>query len=110
MKATAGSFRVHPSPGRWIGYAILGAFAIVSLGPIWIAVKTALSDSRTLFSGAGSFLPTDLTLFNIQRVLGLANPADPRLAQTSFGKIDLFRALANSVCGGFREKQSRHKN
>jgi ABC-type Fe3+ transport system permease subunit len=72
MKATAESFRVHPSPGRWIGYAILGAFAIVSLGPIWIAVKTALSDSRTLFSGAGSFLPTDLTLFNIQRVLGLA--------------------------------------
>ena len=72
MKAIAESFRLHSSPGRWIGYAILGVFAIVSLGPIWIAVKTALSDSRTLFSGAGSFLPTDLTLFNIQRVLGLA--------------------------------------
>jgi multiple sugar transport system permease protein len=97
MKAIAESFRVHSSPGRWIGYAILGVFAIVSLGPIWIAVKTALSDSRTLFSGAGSFLPTDLTLFNIQRVLGLANPADPRLGQTSFGKIDFFRALANSA-------------
>jgi multiple sugar transport system permease protein len=97
MKAIAESFRLHSSPGRWIGYAILGVFAIVSLGPIWIAVKTALSDSRTLFSGAGSFLPTDLTLFNIQRVLGLANPADPRLGQTSFGKIDFFRALANSA-------------
>ena len=97
MKAAVRSFRAPLKPGRWIGYAILVVFVIISLGPIWIAVKTALSDSRTLFSGAGSFLPTDLTLFNIQRVLGLANPADPRLGQTSFGKIDFFRALANSA-------------
>src|ERR1700751_1156588 len=97
MKATVRSFRASLKPGRWIGYAILAVFAIISLGPIWIAVKTALSDSRTLFSGAGSFLPTDPTLFNVQRVLGLANPADPRLAQTSFGKIDFFRALTNSA-------------
>jgi len=97
MKATVRSFRTPLKPGRWIGYAILAVFAIISLGPIWIAVKTALSDSRTLFSGAGSFLPTDPTLFNIQRVLGIANPADPRLAQTSFGKIDFFRALTNSA-------------
>jgi multiple sugar transport system permease protein len=70
---------------------------VISLGPIWIAVKTALSDSRTLFSGASSFLPQDPTLFNILRVLGFANPADPRLAQMSYGKIDFFRALVNSA-------------
>src|SRR6516162_3448711 len=80
MKATVRSFRVPLKPGRWVGYAVLAVFAIISLGPIWIAVKTALSDSKTLFSGAGSFLPTD-----------------PRLAQTSFGKIDFFRALSNSA-------------
>jgi len=72
-------------------------FALISLGPIWIAVKTALSDSRTLFSGASSFLPLDPTLFNILRVLGFADPADPRLAQMSYGKIDFFRALVNSA-------------
>jgi multiple sugar transport system permease protein len=70
---------------------------VISLGPIWIAVKTALSDSRTLFSSASSFLPQDPTLFNILRVLGFANPADPRLAQMSYGKIDFFRALVNSA-------------
>jgi multiple sugar transport system permease protein len=64
---------------------------------MWIAVKTALSDSRTLFSTASSFLPQDFTLFNIQRVLGWVDPADPRLAKMSFGKIDFFRALVNSV-------------
>jgi multiple sugar transport system permease protein len=89
-----------PSRGnlsRWFGYLVLAFFAVISLFPIWIAVKTALSDSKTLFSSASSFLPQDPTLFNLQRVLGFVNPADPRLAQMSYGKIDFFRALVNSV-------------
>ena len=97
MKPTATSTPPHPNLARWSGYAVLALFAVISLGPIWIAVKTALSDSRTLFSGASSFLPQDPTLFNILRVLGFANPADPRLAQMSYGKIDFFRALVNSA-------------
>jgi multiple sugar transport system permease protein len=87
----------RPPVARWLGYAVLALFALISLGPIWIAVKTALSDSTTLFSGASSFLPRDPTLFNLQRVLGFVNPADPRLARMSYGKIDFFRALINSV-------------
>jgi multiple sugar transport system permease protein len=96
MKSVATSFPSRPNLGRWFGYAILALFALISLGPMWIAVKTALSDSRTLFSTASSFLPQDFTLFNIQRVLGWVDPADPRLARMSFGKIDFFRALVNS--------------
>ena len=97
MKPNASTLRPQPNLARWSGYAVLALFAVISLGPIWIAVKTALSDSRTLFSGASSFLPQDPTLFNILRVLGFANPADPRLAQMSYGKIDFFRALVNSA-------------
>jgi len=97
MKRIASSLRPRPNLARWSGYAVLALFVVISLGPIWIAVKTALSDSRTLFSGASSFLPQDPTLFNILRVLGFANPADPRLAQMSYGKIDFFRALVNSA-------------
>ncbi|HEX3446601.1 MAG TPA: hypothetical protein VHS80_17935, partial [Chthoniobacterales bacterium] len=97
MKPTASSLQPRPNLARWAGYAVLALFAAITLGPIWIAVKTALSDSRTLFSSASSFLPQDPTLFNILRVLGWANPADPRLAQMSYGKIDFFRALVNSA-------------
>jgi multiple sugar transport system permease protein len=97
MKPIASSSRPRPNLARWAGYAVLALFAVITLGPIWIAVKTALSDSRTLFSSASSFLPQDPTLFNILRVLGWANPADPRLAQMSYGKIDFFRALVNSA-------------
>jgi multiple sugar transport system permease protein len=97
MKPIASSLRPRPNLARWAGYGVLALFAVITLGPIWIAVKTALSDSRTLFSSASSFLPQDPTLFNILRVLGWANPADPRLAQMSYGKIDFFRALVNSA-------------
>ena len=81
----------------WICYGVLVLFAIISLGPIWIALKTALSDSSTLFTGASSPLPQHPTLFNFERVMGLVNPGDPRLQQTSFGKADFYRALMNSV-------------
>jgi multiple sugar transport system permease protein len=97
MNAMDVSLRSRGNVGRWFGYLVLAFFAIISLFPIWIAVKTALSDSKTLFSSASSFLPQDPTLFNLQRVLGFVNPADPRLAQMSYGKIDFFRALVNSV-------------
>jgi multiple sugar transport system permease protein len=97
MNAMNVSLRSRGNLGRWFGYLVLAFFAIISLFPIWIAVKTALSDSKTLFTSASSFLPQDPTLFNLQRVLGFVNPADPRLAQMSYGKIDFFRALVNSV-------------
>ncbi len=97
MSAIDRSSRSRANPGRWFGFLVLALFAAISLGPIWIAVKTALSDSKTLFSSANSFLPQDPTLFNLQRVLGFVDPADPRLAQMSYGKIDFFRALLNSA-------------
>jgi multiple sugar transport system permease protein len=97
MITMVGSSRTRMIMARWFGYLVLALFAAISLGPIWIAVKTALSDSKTLFSSANSFLPQDPTLFNLQRVLGFVNPADPRMAQMSYGKIDFFRALVNSV-------------
>jgi multiple sugar transport system permease protein len=97
MNAQLASLRSRANLARWFGYIVLALFAVISLGPIWIAVKTALSDSKTLFSSASSFLPQDPTLFNLQRVLGFIDPADPRLAQMSYGKIDFFRALVNSV-------------
>ena len=93
------SIRVHSRLrfSSWFGYAILAVFAVISLGPMWIATKTALSDSSTLYTGANSLLPQHPTLFNFERVIGLISPNDPRLLQTSFGKVDFYRALMNSV-------------
>src|ERR1700737_5252654 len=86
-----------PSTGRWFGYAALLVFAIISLGPLWIAFKTALTGPNALFQSGSSILPRDTTLFNFERVLGLLDPNDPRLAQTGLAKITFFRALLNSA-------------
>jgi multiple sugar transport system permease protein len=83
--------------GRWLGYAALIVFALISLGPLWIAFKTALTGPNALFASGGSLLPNDTTLFNFQRVLGFIDPSDPRLQQTGLAKITFFRALFNSV-------------
>jgi multiple sugar transport system permease protein len=83
--------------GRWLGYAALAVFAIISLGPLWIAFKTALTGPNALFQSGSSILPRDTTLFNFERVLGLLDPNDPRLAQTGLAKITFFRALLNSA-------------
>ncbi|MBV9491187.1 MAG: carbohydrate ABC transporter permease [Verrucomicrobia bacterium] len=87
----------RPQVGRWLGFAALVIFAILSLGPVWIAVKTALTGSGALFNSSGSLLPQDPTLFNFQRVLGFIDSADPRVTQTGLAKIDFLRALINSV-------------
>jgi multiple sugar transport system permease protein len=83
--------------GRWLGYAALLIIAIISLGPVWIALKTALSGPTAWLTSAGSVLPQDTTLFNFQRVLGFMDASDPRLTQTGMAKIDFFRALLNSA-------------
>src|SRR6202011_4340891 len=83
--------------GRWFGYAALILFAIISLWPLWIALKRALTGQNALFASGGSLLPQDTTLFNFQRVLGFIEPSDPHLAQTGLAKITFFRALLNSA-------------
>jgi multiple sugar transport system permease protein len=82
---------------RLSGYAVLVVLGIISILPLWIAIKTALTDTGSLFGSAGSLAPENVTLFNFERVLGLVNPADPNLARTGFGKIDFLRALCNSL-------------
>ena len=83
--------------GRWLGYAALLILALFSLGPIWIALKTALSGPTAWLTSAGSVFPHETTLFNFQRVLGFVDSSDPRLTQTGMAKIDFFRALLNSA-------------
>jgi multiple sugar transport system permease protein len=93
MKNTSATLPI----GRWIGYAALILFALISLGPLWIAFKTALTGPGAIFASGGSILPKDTTLFNFQRVLGFIDPSDARLQQTGLAKITFFRALLNSV-------------
>ncbi|MGK9233808.1 carbohydrate ABC transporter permease [Inquilinus limosus] len=79
--------------GRIFAWAVLAAFIVCSLFPLWITLKTALVPSATLFDQATLLVPTDVTLDNFRRVLGLApiNPATPSTP------INFALALRNSL-------------
>ena len=53
--------------GKWLGYAALVILAIISIGPIWIAFKTALSGPTAWLSSAGSLVPARPSFLNASR-------------------------------------------
>lgn len=79
--------------GRMVAWAVLAAFIVCSLFPLWITLKTALVPSATLFDQATLLVPIEVTLDNFRRVLGLApiNPATPSTP------INFALALRNSL-------------
>lgn len=81
------------SPGRAVAWAVLGAFIVCSLFPLWITLKTALVPTSTLFDQATLLVPVEVTLDNFRRVLGLA-PVNPATPSTP---INFALALRNSL-------------
>ena len=85
----------RPTVSRIAGYAALVVLAVVSLLPVWVALKTALTLPNDFFSSASSLLPPTLTLQNFARVLGFAT--DIQLSSAQAAPIDFGLALRNSV-------------
>ena len=85
----------RPTVSRIAGYAALVVLAVVSLLPVWVALKTALTLPNDFFSSASSLLPPTLTLQNFARVLGFAT--DIQLSSVQAAPIDFGLALRNSV-------------
>jgi len=78
-----------------VGYVILALFCFVSLLPIWMAFKIALTWPADLFASAGSLGLGAITWGNFARVLGL--PSEVVLTSSSGSPIDFMLALRNSV-------------
>lgn len=83
--------------GRLLAWAALGAMLLVTLLPLWFALKTALVPPLELYEQSASLVPRDPTLLNFRRVLGLLS-ADQSLAVGGSGaEINFGRALFNSL-------------
>jgi multiple sugar transport system permease protein len=80
--------RRFPGVGRILAVLLLALSVLISLFPLWMALKTSLTPGRALFGHASELLPYQPTLLNFQRVLGLVPQA---------GAIDFARALRNSI-------------
>lgn len=85
----------NPALARVAGYAALIVLAIISLLPVWVALKTALTLPNDFFSSASSLLPPTFTLQNFARVLGFET--DIVLTSAQAAPINFGLALRNSV-------------
>ena len=83
--------------GRVLTWLMLILLILLTLVPIWIVFKTALTPQRALFGTITDLFPDDPTLFNFRRVLGFVT-ADERIAAGgSAGSINFLRSMGNSV-------------
>ena len=85
------------TPGRIVAWLALAVMIIVTLMPLWMVIKTALISSGTLYDQATQVLPSDPTLVNFKRVLGLLSTQESQAAGGSGANINFTRALLNSV-------------
>lgn len=85
------------TPGRLLAWAVLIGMLIVTLMPLWVVIKTALMQPADLFAQSTRLLPSDPTMVNFERVLGLVSKEDAIAAGGSGADINFLRALGNSL-------------
>jgi len=83
------------SLSRALGYLALILLAVISLLPVWVALKTAMTLPRDFFGSASDLVPPTFTLQNFARVLGFET--DLVLTSIRAAPIDFGLALRNSV-------------
>lgn len=83
--------------GKVLAWIVLLLLIFITLFPIWIVIKTAFSEQRSLFSNASSLLPTNPTLFNFRRALGLVGLDEMVASGGSAGTLNFPLFLRNSV-------------
>lgn len=85
------------TPGKVLGWALLGVIIIVTLFPFYWMLRTALSSNSQLYLDAGNPLPVGWSLGGFRRVLGLASPEEIAADGGSTGALDFWLFFRNSV-------------
>jgi multiple sugar transport system permease protein len=70
---------------------------LITVTPLWMVVKTALMQSTALYTESDRLLPTEPTLDNFKRVLGMMTPDESQARGGSGAEINFLRALGNSL-------------
>jgi multiple sugar transport system permease protein len=82
--------------GKILTWLLLGILIIVTLFPLWIVLKTALTPTKQLFGSSAALFPKDPTLFNFRRVLGLVGTSEAVAAGGSGQSINFLLSMRNS--------------
>jgi multiple sugar transport system permease protein len=85
------------TPGRLFAWVVLITMIFVTITPLWVVVKTGLMQPTDLFEHSSELLPSNPTLLNFKRVLGLVSKTDSLALGGSGAEINFARALGNSL-------------
>ena len=83
--------------GKLLAWIVLILLILITLLPIWIVIKTAFSSQRSLFTAAESLLPSDPTVFNFRRALGVVGLDEMVAAGGSGQTLNFPLYLRNSL-------------
>ena len=83
--------------GRLAAWAVLIAIVAVTLFPFYWALRTGLSNNRSLPSDVASPLPVDPTVGAFRRVLGMATTVEAQAEGGSGSSLNFWLFLRNSV-------------
>src|SRR5690606_31270003 len=82
---------------RILAIVVVVFFAIVTLFPLYWAVRSALSTQRDLLANPGSLLPVGFSWASFQQALGMVSQEEAIAAGGSGRVFDFWRYLGNTV-------------
>ncbi len=85
------------TPGRVLGWTILVLTLIGTLFPFYWMVKSALTPNADVVADAGNLWPTEPTLINFARVLGMLSQEESVAAGGSGASINFVAYLGSSI-------------
>lgn len=84
-------------PSRVLALFIFSLLVLVTLIPLWMVLRTALSHPQSLYVHPASFFPVDATLVNFKRVLGFLSQAENMALGGSGAEVNFQSAFLNSL-------------
>jgi multiple sugar transport system permease protein len=85
------------TPVRIISWALLIFLILLSLFPLWIVLKTALTPSKEIFNNPGALFPENPTLINFKRAMGMVSREENVAAGGSGESINFLVGIRNSI-------------
>ena len=89
--------REKMTKGRVAVYVALALVLFVSIAPLLVVLKTALSSPKGFYSSADKLIPSNPTLFNFKRALGMVSNEESIAVGGSGADFNFLIALRNSV-------------
>lgn len=82
---------------RILSWILLAMLIVLTLFPLWVVFKTAITPTKELFNNPGSLFPENPTMLNFRRAMGLVSREENVAAGGSGESINFLIGIRNSL-------------